>query len=70
MKNEMLLAYVFLLIFTSCSHPTYKEPHVLIETNFGNIEVELYPVKAPKSVAAFYLILIPVSIKTVLFTGY
>ncbi len=53
MKKEMLVAYIFLLIFASCSHQTYKEPHVLIETNFGDIEVELYPDKAPKSVAAF-----------------
>jgi peptidyl-prolyl cis-trans isomerase A (cyclophilin A) len=53
MKKEMLLTYIYLIIFSSCSHQTYKEPHVLMETNFGNIEVELYPDKAPKSVAAF-----------------
>ena len=53
MKREIQLIYIFLLIFSSCSHPAYKEPHVLIETNFGDIEVELYPGKAPKSVAAF-----------------
>lgn len=28
-------------------------PHVLLETNMGNIELELYPEKAPKSVANF-----------------
>ena len=53
MKKEALPVYLLLLIFASCSHPTYKDPHVLIETNFGDIEVELYPDKAPKSVAAF-----------------
>lgn len=53
MKKELLLIYLFIIIFASCSHPKYKEPHVLIETNFGDIEVELYPDKAPKSVAAF-----------------
>ena len=52
MKKELLLVCL-LIIITSCSHPKYKEPHVLIETNFGDIEVELYPNKAPKSVAAF-----------------
>ena len=41
------------VVFISCSHPKYKNPHVLIETTFGNIEVELYPDKAPKSVTAF-----------------
>ncbi len=37
----------------SCTQKKYKEPTVQIETNFGNIVVELYPEKAPKTVAAF-----------------
>jgi peptidyl-prolyl cis-trans isomerase A (cyclophilin A) len=37
----------------SCSQKKYKNPHVEIQTKFGNIEVELYPDNAPKSVAAF-----------------
>ena len=37
----------------ACSHKEYKNPHVVIETRFGDIEVELYPDKAPKTVAAF-----------------
>ena len=40
-------------VFISCGHPEYKNPHVLIETKLGDIEVELYPDKAPKTVAAF-----------------
>lgn len=36
----------------ACS-PHYKNPHVLIETISGDIEVELFPDQAPKSVAAF-----------------
>jgi peptidyl-prolyl cis-trans isomerase A (cyclophilin A) len=36
----------------SCT-PKYKYPRVKIETKFGDIEVELYADKAPKSVAAF-----------------
>jgi len=36
----------------ACS-PKYKNPHVEIETKFGNIEVELFPGQAPKSVTAF-----------------
>lgn len=52
MIRNFLVIIVANLIF-SCSHPAYKNPHVIIETNFGNIEVELYPDKAPKSVQAF-----------------
>ncbi len=44
---------LFILAFLSCSAPTYKNPHVTIETKFGDIEIELYPDKAPKTVAAF-----------------
>ncbi len=42
----------FCILF-SCTQKVYKYPHVKIETQFGDIEVELYPDKAPKSVAAF-----------------
>lgn len=41
------------LLFISCSQPGYKEPHVIINTRLGDIEIELYPDKAPKTVAAF-----------------
>jgi len=41
------------IAFLSCSHPDYKNPHVIIETRLGNIEVELFADKAPKTVAAF-----------------
>ncbi len=40
-------------VYISCTQAKYKEPTVKIETNFGNIIVELYPEKAPKTVAAF-----------------
>ena len=52
MRHKLLFILV-VQYFLSCSHPKYKDPHVLIETNFGDIEVEVYPDKAPKSVAAF-----------------
>ena len=42
------LAYLY-----SCSHPHYPNPHVVIETNYGDIEVELYPDKAPITANAF-----------------
>jgi peptidyl-prolyl cis-trans isomerase A (cyclophilin A) len=47
-KFVIIAAVIFL---TSCS--ANKHPHVQITTNFGNIEAELYPDKAPKTVAAF-----------------
>ncbi len=40
-------------IYISCTQTKYKEPTIKIETNFGDIIVELYPEKAPKTVAAF-----------------
>lgn len=43
----------FAISIFSCSHPTYKNPHILITTGVGDIEVELFPDKAPKTVAAF-----------------
>lgn len=55
----MKLTYktIILLFFIpglfSCSSPHYTLPTVQIKTIFGNITVELYPEKAPKSVAAF-----------------
>lgn len=48
------LFYFFLfLLLLSCSHKKYQYPNVEIQTQFGNIQVELYPEKAPKSTAAF-----------------
>jgi len=39
--------------FYSCGQPTYDKPHVLIETGYGDIELELYPDKAPITVSNF-----------------
>ncbi|RYY21069.1 MAG: peptidylprolyl isomerase [Chitinophagaceae bacterium] len=44
---------LLILATVACSGPSYKNPHVEIRTKFGNIELELYPDKAPASVAAF-----------------
>lgn len=52
----MLFKNYFLLIFcllVSCKEKIYKEPTILIETSFGDIVVELYVAKAPKTVTAF-----------------
>jgi peptidyl-prolyl cis-trans isomerase A (cyclophilin A) len=45
--------FIIAINILSCTHHSYKYPHVKIETNFGDIEIELYPDKAPKSVSAF-----------------
>jgi peptidyl-prolyl cis-trans isomerase A (cyclophilin A) len=52
----MRVLLMLLLVFGlgSCSHPSDPDkPHVIIETQLGDIEVELYPKQAPKTVGAF-----------------
>lgn len=41
------------LILFSCEKKKYKNPHILIQTKPGNIEVELYADQAPVSAGAF-----------------
>ena len=57
MKKVTGIGGIFLLIsfcfFYSCKHKIYKEPTIKIETTFGDIIIELYPEKAPKTVTAF-----------------
>ncbi|MDO9375675.1 MAG: peptidylprolyl isomerase [Ferruginibacter sp.] len=52
MKN-ILLVLITCLLFLGCSPPGGSNPQLLINTNYGEIEVEVYPAKAPKTVAAF-----------------
>jgi peptidyl-prolyl cis-trans isomerase A (cyclophilin A) len=51
MLQQCLFMAVLSLLF-SCGSP-HKNPHIEIQTKMGDIEVELYPGQAPKSVAAF-----------------
>src|SRR5262245_31801586 len=44
---------IALLCLSLACKTKYKNPHVEIQTQFGDIELELYPDQAPKSVAAF-----------------
>ncbi|HMK05151.1 MAG TPA: peptidylprolyl isomerase [Ferruginibacter sp.] len=44
---------VFLLLAAGCKQQVYKNPHVEINTRLGDIELELFPEQAPKTVAAF-----------------
>ncbi len=48
--NFLLLSILFSI--AACK-PNYKEPHIKMETTMGDIELELYPDKAPKTVATF-----------------
>jgi peptidyl-prolyl cis-trans isomerase A (cyclophilin A) len=51
MKTLRLLFGICL--FVSCKESTTTTPHVAIQTQYGDIELELYPLQAPKTAAAF-----------------
>lgn len=50
--NKLLFA-IAVICLAACSSPKNKYPHVIIQTQAGDIEVEIYIDKAPKSAAAF-----------------
>lgn len=50
---KYIIVSFFACLLFACSSPAHKNPHIVIKTDAGNIEVELYPDKAPKTVAAF-----------------
>jgi peptidyl-prolyl cis-trans isomerase A (cyclophilin A) len=52
-QKSRLLVLLFVCMMFGCSQTKYKEPTIKIETNFGDILVELYPEKAPETVKAF-----------------
>ncbi|HQW85312.1 MAG TPA: peptidylprolyl isomerase, partial [Ferruginibacter sp.] len=41
------------VLSVSCSQKKFTNPHIVINTRMGDIEVELFPKQAPKTVAAF-----------------
>ncbi len=43
----------FSALLFSCNQRTFKTPHIIIETQFGDIEVELFSEQAPKTVGTF-----------------
>lgn len=53
MNHKLLFLPGLFFLLLSCSQQEYKNPHIVIESKFGDIEVEVFPDKAPKSVAAF-----------------
>ena len=48
-----IIAFLICTIFFSCSNKKTDNPVVVIKTAFGDIEIELYPKQAPKTVASF-----------------
>jgi peptidyl-prolyl cis-trans isomerase A (cyclophilin A) len=56
-KKLFMTKYILYLttavLFYSCSQKKSEFPQITISTNYGDIEAELYPAKAPKTVAAF-----------------
>lgn len=55
MQRLISVTFITLALLFSFSQTTLagENPHVLVETTQGNFELELYPDKAPKSVANF-----------------
>lgn len=52
MKKPILL-FISTLLLLSCKQKNTTTPHIAIQTEKGDIELELYPLRAPKTVAAF-----------------
>ncbi len=51
-----MLKYITILACLAvmgCNQQSYKNPHIVIESQLGDIEVELFADQAPKTVAAF-----------------
>lgn len=53
MKIRLLVILATLLSFSCQEKTDDRAPHIEIQTEKGNIEIELYPLQAPKTVAAF-----------------
>lgn len=51
--KSIIVATFILIAFAACNSSKYTNPHIEIQTQYGDIEMELYPKQAPKSVAAF-----------------
>ncbi|MGN6617444.1 MAG: peptidylprolyl isomerase [Ilyomonas sp.] len=52
--RKSVIGILLACVLFACSQPVkYDHPHVIIKTGLGNIELELYEDKAPKTVAAF-----------------
>jgi peptidyl-prolyl cis-trans isomerase A (cyclophilin A) len=50
--NKLVLILLAVISFR-CNQPASNNPHITINTSLGDIEVELFPKQAPRTVAAF-----------------
>lgn len=50
---KKIASFLFIIITFGGCKPNYSNPHIIIHTEMGDIEVELYPKQAPKTVHAF-----------------
>ena len=50
---RILTLLIYIILFISCNNKKSESPHIIIHTNYGDIEAELYTIKSPKTVAAF-----------------
>jgi peptidyl-prolyl cis-trans isomerase A (cyclophilin A) len=53
MKQTAIVMVIVIFGLSCKSKKNYENPHIEIQTQFGNIELELFDKKAPKTVAAF-----------------
>src|SRR6476469_2015800 len=53
MKKWIAYMIVATSFVAGCNSEKYAHPHIVMETAFGDIELELYENKAPKTVNAF-----------------
>jgi len=51
--KHVLIFFITLIASLPGCYPKYANPHIEIQTSLGDIEVELFPSKAPKTVGAF-----------------
>ncbi len=51
--RKLLIIFFTLCVLISCKEENTTTPHVIIKTAKGEIEIELYPLRSPKTVAAF-----------------
>ena len=54
-RRAIIVFVIGWALFASCHHAPQdpNKPHVIIQTQAGDIELELYPLQAPRTVAAF-----------------
>lgn len=50
---KFIFSILSCLLIINCNNPHYKNPHIIISTDMGDIEVELFADKAPLTVKAF-----------------